>query len=107
MNTAHSPGPWEIDERFVAADPKHANYRIFAANQICELTKPQGFYRSPAETEANARLIAAAPELLQALSMLLNIDEYADRFNGKPMANSDTCRINAMARAAIAKATQS
>lgn len=66
MNRGHSPGPWEIDERFLANDTQ-PNFRIFAANLVCELAKPQGFYRAPAENEANARLIAAGPDLLAAL----------------------------------------
>ena len=101
MNAKHSAGKWKIDARFLANDPKHCNYRIFAANQVCELTKPQGFYRSPAETEANARLIAAAPALLAALqacesALMLS----GDRFNDHKAALVD------QARAAIAKATE-
>lgn len=57
----HSPGPWDIH------DTASLETSIYAANKVCTLAKPSGFYRSPAETEANARLIAAAPELLEAL----------------------------------------
>ena len=45
----------------------------------------------------------AVAELREMLSMLLNIDEYADRFNGAVMPNNDTRRIQSMARTLIAK----
>lgn len=49
---------------------------------------------------ANARLIAAAPELLEALKALVEDAQYQDHFCGAP----DLCPI-IKARAAIAKAT--
>ena len=52
METKHTPGPWEVDERFVGGS-KIANYRIFGSNQICELTTPNGrFTRTPAKAHA-------------------------------------------------------
>lgn len=53
--TQHTPGPWEHD------GPPH-NIIVWSSpeNRICFLT-------SDGPTEANARLIAAAPDLLAAL----------------------------------------
>lgn len=58
--TKHTPGPWHVVEGKLtkSALEVHANSRA-----ICELWR-----RGNAKTElANARLIAAAPEMLEAL----------------------------------------
>ena len=68
----HTPGPWEIEGTFV--------YSL----QDCEwLGNPskenrfdlniQGFKCPQEEKEANARLVAAAPEMLEAL---INVKKY-------------------------------
>ena len=100
----HSPGPWEVDERFLAASPKQSNFRIFAANQVCELTTPSGFYRSPAETEANARLIEAAPDLLAALEGLFEHCVMIHKHWGEGSNQREADAAQNAARAAIAKA---
>ena len=51
--------------------------------------------------EADARLIAAAPDLMDALKALLSLDDNHQRGNG----DEDVCQEVQMARAAIAKAT--
>jgi hypothetical protein len=51
-----------------------------------------------AETEANARLIAAAPDLIEALKRLLDAPSHG--------THEAMRRANEAARAAIAKATQ-
>jgi hypothetical protein len=58
-----------------------------------------------AEDCANARLIAAAPELLEALQAMVGV---IDRAQGKPITFFEGMRNCAVtkARAAIAKATQ-
>lgn len=65
IKQSHTPGPWDIH-----GDPHSATYYVHGANRVCDLAKPQGFSRTPRETEANARLIAAAPDLLLALQQL-------------------------------------
>ena len=54
---AHTPGPWELDERrrsaYIPCRGKHHSAAAYGG------------------TVANARLIAAAPELLEALENLL------------------------------------
>ena len=98
MNMKHTPGPWEID-----TDTRPA--------EICTIhgVTPQGedgqgwvYVRgalgrwddTPKERMANARLIAAAPDLLAALDALLLDIGGASSLPGAVMA-----------RAAIAKAT--
>jgi len=84
---SHTPGPWEVDGRTVCAHPWGEDY----PNQIvCRLESQL----SPTGASANARLIAAAPELLEALRGIrdtLGIDAVA------------AARVGGIARAAIAK----
>jgi hypothetical protein len=88
MSTQHTPGPWSVVE-----DRVPSSLEIFAdKSAICECWR-----RADVATEmANARLIAAAPELLDALNAM--IDEFEGCY-----ADADPTLINA--KAAIAKAT--
>jgi hypothetical protein len=96
MNTKHTPGPWRVD-------PDHFRdvQTTDGAIEIClaEGGEPYGknlFSVPPIEeAHANARLIAAAPDLLEALKAIL---EDMDSEHG-------TDYDYAKARAAIAKAT--
>jgi L-alanine-DL-glutamate epimerase-like enolase superfamily enzyme len=100
MNTQHTPGPWigagpSFGDQFprytteiTTEDERYGDGHI----QICELP----FHHHDEENEANARLIAAAPELLEALNTWLkqySAEEYED------------CPEVVQTRAAIAKAT--
>jgi hypothetical protein len=84
----HTPGPWA-----------HENYQgvihVFVDNQggtpsVCKLIGP--------DKEANARLIAAAPDLLEALS---DVVKFWDSIVPTDCVND----MHIKARAAIAKAT--
>lgn len=109
MNMKHTPGPWKLldfenDERY----------------EVTTMESTKGFYRSvatvsygysePADTQqhANAKLIAAAPELLSALeNLVFTAQKMWD--DAKPL--KDTALVTVThpmieeARAAIAKAT--
>lgn len=88
----HTPGPWEIEEHY------HFSYRWVSGPKHSQLAQVvwcmEGDDRSP-ECEANAHLIAAAPELLEALENLLKVHEGE---GGTQHHAGD------MARAVIAKA---
>jgi len=88
----HTPGPWEIKRHF---DP---GYKFISAQKHTALAqvvwRMEDEDRSPV-CEANAHLIAAAPELLEALQNLLKVHEGE---GGTQHHAGD------MARAAIAKA---
>lgn len=84
----HTPGPWKVD----------AMGNVWSADtKVCEMSEhpvmASGCYREKTDDEhrANARLIAAAPDLLAALERIA--DETAATW---------VCDV---ARAAIAKAT--
>ena len=83
MTTKHTPGPWEVDgigQVIVPARPP-------AWRTLADVYSVHG---DEDQADADARLIAAAPELLAALEDLLPYLE--------------DCRMDAGARAAIAKA---
>jgi hypothetical protein len=85
MNTQHTPGPWVVYDD--SNDGKTNRIEIAARGK----TVARIYHSVPEEDLLNARLIAAAPDLLEALHGLL-------LFPSNP-------RENIKARAAIAKAT--
>ena len=64
MAAKHTPGPWEVHY-----SPHHF-FEIFAAAASRTITNVPTHMTDGAVQEANARLIAAAPELLEALAGL-------------------------------------
>ena len=93
---SHTPGPWAIEKcpkAQAATDgrdwPWMVNYNDGEYEGHLALVQTQN-------AEANARLIAAAPELLESLKMMLEMSEMGGF--GKAYAED-------VARAAIAKAT--
>ena len=100
MITAHTPGPWTV-EKDIGSTSSRVTFRI-GGNIQAAISSEQGIATTNApalmsveEAEANARLIAAAPELLAALQTLVN--------SLCPYDTDPECWANAMA--AIAKAT--
>ena len=84
--SSHTPGPWHRNIR------ANGNYPVVFAgrNQHVATVCQQ---HDGAETEANIDLIAAAPDLLEALRYVLDCAERGDLSDLQPV------------RAAIAKAT--
>jgi len=87
MAAPHTPGPWSIAGSGYGLDVR------CAAGNIVGMTRRFG--QNPAEVEANARLVAAAPDLLAALREAL-------RFT--PDVGVAAARAVSNAQAAIAKA---
>jgi len=106
----YTPGPWAVEcgnQPLTSQNYKTSAKVLVYANDDCDShpiadCSTNHTCRMDWDCEANARLIAAAPELLEALEAMLagamkgEFDMYAD---GNP-----ECEI--MARAAIAKATK-
>jgi hypothetical protein len=66
----HTPSPWECDMDFIVApDPNGLHPDIYIA-EIAH-ADDEGRIASPEQQDANRHLIAAAPDLLEALDYLL------------------------------------
>jgi hypothetical protein len=92
MTAQHTPGPWTADKL-----QDRDTFNIFAngfVSAMCQVSRMENSTRSTSgnETAANARLIAAAPELLEFAK------EWLDR------QGTDENYMVMKARAAIAKA---
>ena len=101
--TGHTPGPWEVVEHSgmicVAAAAEHPHKTLcsvgYDERQNHAWRVEEGFYP---DNPANARLIAAAPELLEALVSLYEI------INTMPDLSDGEKKRATQARAAIALA---
>ena len=114
MNTNHTPAPWKVIDREVMEDgsvyPIHITGGVTDLG-ICLMESPaaaDAYVNNPAwkalgksdMSVANARLIAAAPELLEALKQMIVI------YQGKKQGIwGEQTEAMQNARAVIAKAT--
>lgn len=111
MKTEHTPGPWSAVKSTTMATSRAGRFEL-----ACITIMPAGDYRGPvadlqscdhiqgitmAECEANARLISAAPDLLDAAAAALQLLEQLNRGIG---ARDGAWYEVAGLRAAIAKA---
>ncbi len=87
----HTPGPWVL-RRSITAHPYATADVLTPDGELLALTFA-GHDRKRQPADANARLIAAAPELLAALEKMI-----------EPYGPADDCWQIREARAAIAKA---
>jgi hypothetical protein len=107
MSASHTPGPWEINEGDGMAIAKVS---LFAITAPC--TAEVGSGLSKEENLANARLIAAAPDLLVACQRLISFCSHRDGTLGSfdhwittfVEDGSTLTECVTLARAAIAKA---
>lgn len=90
----HTPGPWRI-----GTAPPNGEQTIGTIRGMMVAVATTGVGMDE-ETLANARLIATAPELLEALQEVLPMLEHLLMIRGEPEPGS----IGHKARAAIAKA---
>lgn len=78
MKTKYTPGPWETNGRDISAFPCEPGfpgqeYEVAAVRATIYVGGK--FTKIPvAEQQANAHLIAAAPELLEALKSIIHFD---------------------------------
>lgn len=94
----HTPGPWELNitavEHGVFVNAKHAGYTTIIAKVY-----PAALM---ADQSANARLIAAAPELLGALKLAMKLG--CNCWNWGEYGHQEYCFMP-LAEKAISKAT--
>lgn len=106
MDTKHTPGPWRTDHH--EHNEPHQNIRIKGSYRtVCTVwidDAPVPDYN--AEQESNARLIAAAPELLEALKAAIDCGmvPVSSASEGGAAAHSIQVRVADQIRKAIAKA---
>lgn len=101
--SAHTPGPW------VVVDRKHwsASIALVTTGKPTPVAWASRLIRSgDDEALANARLIAAAPELLEALRSAYQFHRVVECIS-EPTQGGEECSCQAFdpVRAAIAKAT--
>ncbi len=102
METKHTPGPWAYHNT-----PTPFIHVAAGGLPICQIYTSTAHGQSMGEQFANARLIAAAPELLEALQAVLRSfpTDRDMRDAGWERAEIDlACRDYEAARAAISKA---
>lgn len=98
----HTPGPWHFDD--------HANrIETTAGRNILDMI-PRSEHFSTKERDANARLIAAAPELLEALEHFLGRMELSGNWDDgcfyySRMAAPELQEVILKARKVVKKAT--
>ena len=107
MPTSHTPGPWTHKPR---ARDGHTDtickgHAAFVQVGCPRVERPILDYPHDNEQTANARLIAAAPELLAAIKALVaEFDAYDSAMTEIGRGHEDYGGQRAAARAAIAKA---
>ena len=95
MSNKHTPGPWTVTADgagwYIECSPERGHSVAYIRAEIGEEDPDT----SDDEKEANARLIAASPMLLEALKLIANAENSA----------LDLAYCKGIARAAITKAT--
>ena len=89
--TKHTPGPWSVEKSNLGPEIWNQNTRVARVNINHE------YHADMVDDQANARLIAAAPELLEALEAILEAMPAQMSLDGEQLRSD--------AIAAIRKAT--
>lgn len=95
---AHTPGPWRVEINTEEDADWARKWPTIVADEY-EVVGTEGLYGDIETDIANARLIAAAPDLLEALKAY---DQWADK---TICTDQELKKIREQMRAAIAKAT--
>ena len=96
---AHTPGPWRVIKGKPRAICNAAGNKYIAKALLGGTDHPSPrFLLDEAQAEANARLIAAAPEMLDALKQALLYIEGDEAAHGRQFGDGNAVR------AALAKA---
>ena len=96
---AHTPGPWRVGP---------VDDTVVTAADGSEVAAIDGDYNQPElwpVMEANARLIAAAPDLLEAMKASIALaDQNAAVFGGKPVRTAECQALYERCAEIVAKA---
>lgn len=66
----HTPGPWEVVQERRWGEPLFFIYG--AGKEVTSITEPDAESRLPSTMAADARLVAAAPDMLAALLAIVS-----------------------------------
>lgn len=113
-DSKHTPGPWSVEDPMGAdvglwivqsdLEPRQwSSIAIVTDDEDGQARDEGGRFIGRAEQEANARLIAAAPDMLAALKAFMA--EHDDTYDGEPMSAGMSEFID-KARAAITTAEE-
>jgi hypothetical protein len=111
MNTTtatHTPGPWNVEHPYGEPGVYVAGPNTGLIAKLCAPDSHLFNADKPVSIDANARLIAAAPELLAALESALKLIATARQYFPKSLRDSDKFQLEqtcSEAGKAIAKAT--
>jgi hypothetical protein len=86
----HTPGPWVLDETSPTSRRIYANEVDRRNEQILATVSAHQWYE---EGLANARLIAAAPDLLAACEKLAAIEDVQDVNDARDMARAAIAKV--------------
>ena len=102
MMSKHTPGPWN----YTMYKDSGWDFKLTADHGETEIVSGCGCCDSPwVSSEADARLIAAAPDLLEAIEAAIASGMIpGESITGGPGAKTQQGKAAAMLRAAIAKA---
>lgn len=101
----HTPGPWNTSDDGYGSWKFQGGYRgtIKSADGEVVFAGPASFNalrgKTPEQTEANARLMAAAPELLEALRDVLEYMPSLTAFQRERIRRAERAIANAEGRA--------
>lgn len=100
--SAHTPGPWTLESGRSIVTPSGTFYLAYGSNP----RTGEKYFKSPTELDANAHLVAAAPEMLEALKVLADWPRQSTTADGALSGDPATglANVRRFARAAIAKA---
>ena len=113
----HTPGPWRISsesKRIITVDYREIGHDGGELIGSAAGHPNSGFYPPDDQADANALLMAAAPDLLAALQLIYAFDVYEDSYQQlEDIVLDKTCDLGdrqkaaafIAARAAISKAT--
>lgn len=97
--SGYTEGPWIFDEI-----DEEGHFDVYNSSKSTLICTGAGFYGGTPPSEANARLIASAPELLEALEALLESAKSSNASLNWATGLNDEPASFGQARAAIRKA---
>lgn len=101
----HTPGPWSVGHQLYSTMPVYADGAQGVAVADCAMNATYGrdgsYAITSAEMEANAKLIAAAPEMLEALKKVAHAQYMCNNRHEPSVTDGDCACARASAEEAV------